>query len=169
VKEVFAQARKESPALIFLDELDSVAPPRGRYNDCLTQEVTAELLTEMDGVSSNGQAILVCGATNRMDMVDGALLSRFTEHIAFELPGPEHRLQLLQLFVGKTAFGGTNGTTPIEILARLALLTEGKSGRDLRNLVDKARMRAIKRAIKNGNDKPLALCEADFTTTRNTQ
>jgi hypothetical protein len=78
VKEVFSEARSHSSALIFLDELDSIAPPHGQYNNCLTQEVTAQLLTEMDGMTSNGQAIFVCGATNRLDMIDGALLSRFT-------------------------------------------------------------------------------------------
>ena len=80
VKEVFAQAREHSSALIFLDELDSIAPPRGQYNDCISQEVTAQLLTEMDGVPSNGQAIFVVAASNRLDMIDSALLSRFTEH-----------------------------------------------------------------------------------------
>jgi AAA+ superfamily predicted ATPase len=161
VKEVFAKAREHQPVLIFLDELDAICPPRGLYHDCISQEVMAQLLTEMDGVSSNGQAIFTVAATNRLDMIDGALLSRFTEHLEIGLPGPEDRMKLLKLFIGKAPFNGTNGATQIEILARLAVATENKSGRDLKNLVDKARMRAIKRSIKNGGHL-VTLEEGDF-------
>jgi SpoVK/Ycf46/Vps4 family AAA+-type ATPase len=70
-------------------------------------------------------------------------------------------MTLLKLFIGKTPLNGTNGTPEIEILARLALATENKSGRDLKNLVDKAKMRAIKRSIKNVGH-PVTLEEGDF-------
>jgi AAA+ superfamily predicted ATPase len=160
VKDVFTQAREHSSALIFLDELDAICPRRGLYHDCISQEVTAQLLTEVDGVSSNGQAIFVVAATNRLDMMDGALLSRFTDNLTIGLPGPEARMQLMKLFVGKTPFK-VSGTPEIEILARLSLATENKSGRDLKNLVDKARMRAIKRSIKNDAHR-VTLEEGDF-------
>jgi transitional endoplasmic reticulum ATPase len=114
----------------------------------------------MDGVTSNGQAIFVVAASNRLDMIDSALLSRFTEHLQIGLPGPEDRMALLKLFIGKTPFY-TNGTSEIEILARLSLATENKSGRDLKNLVDKARMRALRRSIKN-DGHPVTLEEGDF-------
>lgn len=164
VKEVFLGARSHSAALIFLDELDSIAPPRGQYNDCISQEVTAQLLTEMDGVTSNGQAIFVVAATNRIDQIDTALLSRFTEHLAIGLPGPEDRMALLKLFIGQAPLSGSNGTNnspQIEILAGLSLATENKSGRDLKNWVDKARMRALRRSIKNACH-PVTLEEGDF-------
>jgi transitional endoplasmic reticulum ATPase len=161
IKQVFAEARENSPTLIFLDELDSVCAARGTYHDCIAQEVMSQLLVEMDGIGSNGQAIFVVAATNRVDTIDPAVLSRFTEHIEIELPGPEQRMMLLRLFLHKTPFA-ENGSSQIELLARLALLTEGKSGRDLKNLVDKARMRAIKRAVKNGGEEPVTLQEEDF-------
>jgi SpoVK/Ycf46/Vps4 family AAA+-type ATPase len=107
------------------------------------------------------QAIFVVGATKRIDMIDSAVLSRFTEHIQIDLPGAEERMQLLQLFLAKTPLA-ENGASQIEVLARLALATEGKSGRDLKNLLDKARMRAIKRAVKNADDKLVTLVEGDF-------
>jgi AAA+ superfamily predicted ATPase len=161
VKEVFAKAREHQPVVIFLDELDAICPPRGLYHDCISQEVTAQLLTEFDGLSSIGQAIFVVAATNRVDQVDPAVLSRFTEHLQIELPGPEGRMMLLRLFLHKTPFS-ENGSSQIEVLARLSLMTEGKSGRDLRNLADKARMRAIKRAVKTGAEGPVTLQEGDF-------
>jgi AAA+ superfamily predicted ATPase len=99
--------------------------------------VTAQLLEEIDGIESNGEAVFVVAATNRLDLIDGAILSRFTEQIEIGLPGPEERLRLLQLFVGKTPFS-QNGTSKIELLARLALESEGRSGRDLKNLSSKA-------------------------------
>jgi AAA+ superfamily predicted ATPase len=161
IKEIFDEAREKAPALIWLDELDALCPPRGKYLDCLSQEATAELLTQFDGLHSNGQAIFVVAATNRLDMVDGAVLSRFTQHIEIELPGAEERMALLRLFLAKTPLA-ENGSAAIEVLARLALATEGKSGRDLKNLVDKARMRAIKRNIRARQDRPLRLEESDF-------
>jgi SpoVK/Ycf46/Vps4 family AAA+-type ATPase len=161
VKEVFAKAREHQPVVLFLDELDAICPPRGLYHDCISQEVTAQLLTEFDGLSSNGQAIFVVAATNRVDQVDPAVLSRFTEQIQIELPEPEGRMMLLRLFLHKTPFS-ENGSSQIEVLARLSLMTEGKSGRDLRNLADKARMRAIKRAVKTGAEGPVTLKEGDF-------
>ena len=117
----------------------------------------------MDGVNSNGQAIFVVAATNRLDMIDSALLSRFTEHLQIGLPGPEDRMALLKLLIGKTPFK-VNGAPEIEILARLSLISENKSGRDLKNWVDKVRMRAIKRSLKN-DSHPVALEEGDFKLT----
>jgi SpoVK/Ycf46/Vps4 family AAA+-type ATPase len=99
-------------------------------------------------------------------MIDSALLSRFTEHLQIGFAGPEDRMQFQKLFIGKTPLNGTNGTSQIEILARLALDTENKSGRDLKNLVDKARMRAIKRSLKNDGTHPVALEEGDFKLGR---
>jgi AAA+ superfamily predicted ATPase len=166
IKEIFAEARKKAPCLIFIDELDAVCPPRGCYLDCISQEVTAQLLQEMDGLHSDGQAIFVFAATNRLDMVDTAVLDRFTEHVEIALPGPEERMKLIALFVGKIPFAESDSASGIEILARLALVTEGKSGRDLKNLVAKATMRAIKRSAREGDEKPVILEESDFALLR---
>ena len=73
-------------------------------------------------------------------------------------------MKLLKLFIVRTPLFGSNGTSnspEIEILARLSLASENKSGRDLKNLVDKARMRAIKRSLKI-DDQPVTLEEDDF-------
>lgn len=85
--KVFATAREKQPSLIFIDELDAVCPPRGAYADAISQEFTAQLLQEVDRLLSDSQAIFLVGATNRLDQVDGAILSRFSEQI--EIPWPD--------------------------------------------------------------------------------
>lgn len=104
IQNTFAEARQNAPSMIFIDELDAVCPPRGAYHDCLSQEATAQLLQEMDGLNSSSQAIFVFGATNRVDMIDPAFLQRFTEHVEIGLPGPEQRMKLISLFIGKIPF-----------------------------------------------------------------
>src|SRR5262249_14603580 len=78
---VFKEAREKQPSLIFIDELDAVCPPRGAYADAISQEFTAQLLQEIDGLLSETQAIFLVAATNRRDQVDSAILSRFAEQI----------------------------------------------------------------------------------------
>jgi transitional endoplasmic reticulum ATPase len=65
IKQVFTEARGRQPALIFVDELDAVCPIRGTYHDYISREVTAQLLQELDGINSDGDAIFLVGATNR--------------------------------------------------------------------------------------------------------
>jgi transitional endoplasmic reticulum ATPase len=98
VREVFARARAAAPSILFFDELDALAPVRGRSTTSVTDSVVAALLTEMDGVSSRGD-VSVIGATNRMDLVDPALLrsGRFEVHLELGLPSVEARRALLGL------------------------------------------------------------------------
>ena len=93
IKEVFNEARSKQPTLIFIDELDAVCPTRGDYHDCISQEVTAQLLQEIDGLQSDTQAIFLVGATNRPDQIDSAILSRFAERIEIHcrMPRPVKR------------------------------------------------------------------------------
>ena len=72
VREVFARARAVAPSLLFFDELDALAPVRGRSTTSVTDSVVAALLTELDGVGERGD-IVVIGATNRRDLIDPAL------------------------------------------------------------------------------------------------
>jgi DNA replication protein DnaC len=155
---VFAEAREKQPSLLFIDELDAVTPPRGMYNDCVAQEATAQLLQEIDGIGSDGQAVFLVGATNRPDHVDSAMLSRFAERIEIPLPDERARRALLKVFVGTIRFTGDRH----HIVDSLAKATEGKSGRDLRALVNQAVLSAVKRT---SSPKDFALCETDFEGT----
>jgi transitional endoplasmic reticulum ATPase len=158
IKRVFAEAREKAPCLIFLDEVDSVATSRGSYLDCIAQEALSQLLVEIDGVNSLDQGIFVVAATNRIDTLDKAFVSRFTTCVEFRLPDSEQRLALLKLFVGKIPFAGC-GT---QVLNLLASLTPGESGRDLKNLVERAKIHAVKRSLRNANHNLITLEKSDF-------
>ena len=95
---MFARARAAAPSILFFDELDALAPVRGRSTTSVTDSVVAALLTEMDGVMSRGD-VSVIGATNRVDLIDPALLrsGRFEVHLELGLPSVEARRALLGL------------------------------------------------------------------------
>jgi transitional endoplasmic reticulum ATPase len=122
---------------------------------CISQEVTAQLLQEIDGLLSDSQAIFLVGATNRPDQVDAAILSRLAERIEIPLPDIRTRLELLELFLSPLPFSGDR----IRVIRRLATLTEGKSGRDLRGAINQAVLAGVKRC---SSPKEFSLSEADF-------
>jgi SpoVK/Ycf46/Vps4 family AAA+-type ATPase len=155
IAAVFAEARTKQPTLLFIDELDAVCPRRGDYHDCISQEVTAQLLQELDGIASDMQAIFLVGATNRADQVDGAILSRFSEQVEIPLPNEPARRALLEVFLGPMRFAGNREG----VIVSLAQSTEGRSGRDLRNLITQATLSAVKRS---SSPRDFALSEEDF-------
>src|SRR3990172_3813232 len=90
VREIFARARAAAPAILFFDEIDALAPVRGRSTTSVTDSVVAAMLTEIDGISTRGD-VAVIGATNRRDLLDPALLraGRFEVQIELGLPDAE--------------------------------------------------------------------------------
>jgi SpoVK/Ycf46/Vps4 family AAA+-type ATPase len=141
--------------LLFIDELDAVCPPRGAYHDCISQEVTAQLLQELDGLLSDSQAIFVVGATNRRDQIDSAVVSRFSEQIEIPLPDETTRIALLEVFLSPLRFSGDRARA----ILNLAQASGGQSGRDLRALVNRAVLAAVKRT---SSPKDFTLIEKDF-------
>ncbi|MGA2663751.1 MAG: CDC48 family AAA ATPase [Nitrososphaerales archaeon] len=134
VREVFRRARQASPCVIFFDEIDALAPTRGMGGDSMvTERVVSQLLTELDGIQAlNG--VVVLAATNRIDMVDPALVrpGRFDKIISIPLPNKEARLQILSLNLeGKQKDRDVDVETLVE-------MTEGFSGADLSALVNTA-------------------------------
>ena len=134
VREVFRRARQAAPCIIFFDEIDSVAPTRGMGGGSMaTARVVSQLLTELDGIQAL-QGVVVLAATNRIDMVDAALLraGRFDKIISTPLPDKNAREQTLQIHMkGK----------PISkkvVVGRLVDMTEGFNGADLAALVNTA-------------------------------
>jgi transitional endoplasmic reticulum ATPase len=134
VREVFRRARQASPCVIFFDEIDALAPTRGMGGDSMvTERVVSQLLTELDGIQAlNG--VVVLAATNRMDMVDPALVrpGRFDKIISIPLPNKEARLQILSL-----ALEGKQKDRDVDV-DTLVEMTEGFSGADLAALVNTA-------------------------------
>lgn len=159
VREMFEQARALAPCLLFLDEMDAVFPPRGT-GDSFADDMVAQVLQELDGVkSSSSGKVFLLGATNHVDKIDSAILSRLERKIWIDLPDESARLAILRLQLeGK----------PIDFdleaaLAKLAAATDGKSGRDLQSLVTLAARKAVQRAmLEHGDPTGLRISLVDF-------
>jgi transitional endoplasmic reticulum ATPase len=138
VREVFARARAVAPSLLFFDELDALAPVRGRSTTPVTDSVVAALLTELDGVGERGD-IVVIGATNRRDLIDPALLraGRFESHIELGLPAKAARRALLG--ITDVPFGDDVD------LDAVAADTNGLSFADLTGMLREAALGALRR------------------------
>lgn len=138
VREVFARARAAAPAILFFDELDALAPVRGRSTTSVTDTVVAALLTELDGVSERGDVVVV-GATNRKDLIDPALLraGRFETHLHLGLPESSARRAL---------FGVVDIPFADDVdLDELAEETDGLSFADLTGMLREAALGALRR------------------------
>jgi transitional endoplasmic reticulum ATPase len=137
VREVFSRARAAAPSLIFFDEIDALAPVRGRSTNNVTDSVVAALLTEMDGIAARGQVVVI-GATNRRDLIDPALLraGRFETQIELGLPGKEARRKLLDL-------SDVPFAEDVD-LGRLSADTDGLSFADLSGLLREAALEALR-------------------------
>jgi transitional endoplasmic reticulum ATPase len=140
VREIFARARAAAPAILFFDEVDALAPVRGRSSTSVTDSVVAALLTEIDGVAERGD-VAVIGATNRKDLIDPALLraGRFEIHIELGLPGVDGRRALLALSDVPFAEGVD--------LDELATKTEGLSFADLAGMLREAALTALRNDV----------------------
>jgi transitional endoplasmic reticulum ATPase len=143
VREVFARARAAAPSIIFFDEIDALAPVRGRSTTNVTDSVVAALLTEMDGITDRGN-VAVIGATNRADLIDPALLraGRFETQIELGLPDPKARRALIDL--SDVPFA------PEVDKQKLADVSEGMSMADLSGVLREAALAAL-RADRNAN------------------
>ncbi|MDA4136265.1 MAG: CDC48 family AAA ATPase [Thaumarchaeota archaeon] len=134
VREVFRRARQAAPCVIFFDEIDALAPTRGMGGESMvTERVVSQLLTELDGIQAlNG--VVVLAATNRIDMVDPALVrpGRFDKTIMIPLPNKEARAQILTINLE-----GKQKDKDV-VVDRLVEMTEGLSGADVAALVNTA-------------------------------
>ena len=145
IREVFRKARMAAPAVVFLDEMDSLAPRRGLgFSDSgVSERVISQLLTEMDGIVTL-QDIVVIAATNRPDMVDSAILrpGRFDRLIYVPEPDEKSRLQIFEIYTKEMPL-----TKDVD-LKQLALMTKYHSGADIESLCREAAMHALRRDIK---------------------
>ena len=142
LREVFEQATREAPAIVFLDEIDAIAPKRANVVGDVEKRVVAQLLTLMDGLVSRGQ-VTVIGATNMPDLVDPALRrpGRFDREIAVNAPSPVGRLQILRIH--SRGFPMADDVD----LERLAEITHGFVGADLEVLCKEAGMLALRELL----------------------
>jgi transitional endoplasmic reticulum ATPase len=145
LREIFDEAKKNAPAIIFIDEIDAIAPKREEVTGEVEKRVVAQLLTLMDGLQERGQ-IVVIGATNRPDAVDPALRrpGRFDREIWINPPDFKGRLEILQIHTRNMPL------SPDVDLRKLAEMTHGYTGADIAALAKEAAMRALRRAIQGG-------------------
>lgn len=116
IRRIFRAAAKKESAIIFFDEIDSIAERRTEESHEASRRLVAQLLTELDGFDQGGSNLIVIAATNRIESVDEALLrpGRFDWEIAFGLPTAEDRLEILQLGAGQMK---TEGALGLEVVA----------------------------------------------------
>ncbi|MBP6021381.1 MAG: CDC48 family AAA ATPase [Candidatus Methanomethylophilaceae archaeon] len=146
VRDTFRKARQASPCVIFIDEIDSIAPERGTGSDSnVTERVISQMLTEMDGLESMNNVVVIA-ATNRPDIMDPALLrpGRFDKSIYIGPPDEESR---------KSIFGiHTRGKPLAEDvdIDRLAHDTDGCTGADIAAICNEAVMTSVRRLVSGG-------------------
>ncbi len=144
IREVFRKARMAAPAVVFLDEIDSLTPRRGMgmSDSGVSERVISQLLTEMDGITSL-QDIVVVAATNRPDMVDSAVLrpGRFDRLIYVPEPDEKSRLQIFKIYTK-----GMPITQDVD-LNQLATMTKYYSGADIESLCREAAMHSLRRDV----------------------
>ncbi|MGW4241827.1 AAA family ATPase [Nocardia sp. NPDC004722] len=151
VRELFQRARDSAPSLIFLDEVDALAPRRGQASDAgVTDRVVAALLTELDGAEPLRDVVVV-GATNRPELIDPAVLrpGRLERLVFVPPPDAKARADILRNLVRRTTAKFTSLTTDAKLM-RLAEELEGYSSADCTALLREAALAAMRRDIEAG-------------------
>ena len=142
LREIFKEAEENAPSIIFIDEIDSIAPKREEVNGEEERRIVAQLLSLMDGLNSRGKVVVI-GATNRPNSIDEALRrpGRFDREIEIGIPDRDGRLEILEIH--------TRGMPLAEDvdLKWLADRTHGYSGADLSALTKEAAMAALRRVL----------------------
>ena len=147
VREVFKKAKQASPCIIFFDEIDSVVPRRGsEAASHVVDRVISQFLTELDGIEEL-KGIVVLAATNRLDIIDPALLRAGRFDFLLELPVPDEETRL-EIFKVHTRGKPLNSDVDLKSLVDA---TEGLVGADIESICRKASLSAIREFIENGS------------------
>ena len=158
LREKFEEAEKNAPSVIFIDELDSIAPRRDEVVGEVERRVVAQLLTLMDGLSGRGNVIVIA-ATNREEAIDPALRrpGRFDREIEIGVPTQEGRLEILQIHTRGMPIEGSDRDRE-KVLRELSAQSHGFVGADLSSLAREAAMRALRRYLPEIDfDQPIPL------------
>ena len=142
LREIFEEANRNTPSIIFIDELDSIAPKRSEVTGEVERRVVAQLLSMMDGLKERGQVVVI-GATNRVDAIDPALRrpGRFDREIEIGVPDRSERVEILQIHM-------RNMPISEEVnLESLADRTHGFVGADINALCKEAAMKTLRRYL----------------------
>ena len=142
LREIFRQAEENAPSIIFIDEIDAIAPKREEVTGEVEKRVVSQLLALMDGLKSRGRVVVI-GATNRPNAIDPALRrpGRFDREIEIGVPNNQGRLEILQIHTRNMPLAEDVD------LEKLASITHGFVGADLAALCKEAAMRALRRIL----------------------
>ena len=162
LREYFEEAEENSPSIIFIDELDAIAPKREETNGEVERRTVAQLLTLMDGLKSRGQVVVI-GATNRPDSLDPALRrpGRFDREIEIGVPDAEERKEVLEIHTRNMPLAEDVD------LDKISTTTHGFVGADLESLCKEAAMRVVRRIlpeIQNDEEIPKEVMEKIVVT-----
>jgi transitional endoplasmic reticulum ATPase len=151
VREVFRKAKQAAPCIVFFDEIDAMVPARGAgaSDSHVADRVLSQFLAELDGVEEL-KAVLVLGATNRLDLLDPAILrpGRFDEIVEISIPDEEGRRRIFEVHLRKKPLA------PGIDAADLASRSEGFSGAEIQAVCAKAALRAVRRAVEQVKRNP---------------
>ena len=141
LRKIFEEAEEEAPSIIFIDEIDSVAPKRDEASGEVERRMVAQLLTLMDGLGGRGQVVVIA-ATNRPDSLDGALRrpGRFDRELTIGVPDRKGRKEILQIHTRNMPLENVD-------LDYLADVTHGFVGADLASLCKEAAMKTLRRLL----------------------
>jgi len=146
IRELFENAEKEAPSIIFIDEIDAIAPKREEVSGEVERRVVAQLLAQMDGLKSRGKVVVIA-ATNRVDALDPALRrgGRFDREIEIGVPDRQGRKEVLQIHTRAMPLSRDVN------LNKLADITYGYVGADLEAICKEAAMSALRRVLPKLN------------------
>jgi transitional endoplasmic reticulum ATPase len=146
LRSLFKEAEEKSPSIIFIDEIDAIAPRRENVSGEVERRVVAQLLALMDGLESRGRVIII-GATNRPNAVDPALRrpGRFDRELEIKVPGEKGRMEIIQIHTRKMPLDKS-----VNLLA-IAKVTHGYVGADVASLVRETGMAAMRRYLPDIN------------------
>ncbi|MDD3472035.1 MAG: CDC48 family AAA ATPase [Syntrophaceae bacterium] len=160
VRDVFRKARQASPCIMFFDEIDALVPVRGGASgdSHVAERVLSQFLAEMDGIEEL-KGVLVLGATNRLDMLDPAILraGRFDEIFEIPMPTEQDRVEIFNVHL-------RNKPVDKSIKSEwLASQTEGFGGADIAGICQKAALKAVRRAVEMLKKNPEAKAKVKIT------
>ncbi|HUW43691.1 MAG TPA: CDC48 family AAA ATPase [Bacillota bacterium] len=146
IRDIFEEAEKTAPTIIFIDEIDAIAPKREEVTGEVERRVVSQLLTMMDGLKSRGK-VIVLAATNRVNAIDPALRrpGRFDREIEINVPGKEGRLSILKIHTR-----GMPLSRDVK-LEEIASITHGFVGADIEALVKEAAMGVLRKLLPKIN------------------
>jgi len=151
VREIFRKARQAAPCIVFFDEIDAMVPVRsaGSSDSHVSERVLSQFLTELDGIDEL-KGVLVLGATNRLDMLDPAVIrpGRFDQIIEIPIPNQKDREDIFNVHLKNKPLG--SGIEPDDLAQR----TEGFSGAEIAAICNIAALSAVRRAIAASRNRP---------------